>query len=191
MTSAKGPQPVVLSHTTACPEEEATMERILQEVSAVGRRLEGMDSAISSLAAETKSICLDIVGFQSCVSGLEQRVATVEDHLNPTLDRDQKLLYLRSTLIYLEDRSHVSFFGFLEQTVGKDTQAFLRNALHTLMSLTFDPLLEFQRVHRLGPKRQDGASRSHPIIVGLLRHGQACQFHLAVRSHGPFRTEGI
>ncbi|KAJ1099916.1 hypothetical protein NDU88_005009 [Pleurodeles waltl] len=57
-----------------------------------------MDSAITSLTAETKSMHLDRAGFQSWVTGLEQRVATMEDHINTTQDRDQELLYLRTAL---------------------------------------------------------------------------------------------
>ncbi|KAJ1112143.1 hypothetical protein NDU88_000411 [Pleurodeles waltl] len=41
----------------------ATMDHILQEISAVGQKLEGMDSALASLTVETKSIPLDIAGF--------------------------------------------------------------------------------------------------------------------------------
>ncbi|KAJ1207909.1 hypothetical protein NDU88_003299 [Pleurodeles waltl] len=56
----------------------ATMDRILQEISAVSRKLEGMDSAMLVLTAEIRSMRLDIAGFQSQISGLDQRVATVE-----------------------------------------------------------------------------------------------------------------
>ncbi|KAJ1163890.1 hypothetical protein NDU88_004342 [Pleurodeles waltl] len=114
-----------------------------------------MDSAISSLITETKSIRLNIAGFETRVSGLEQQKATVDDHLNITLDRNKELLYLSSKLIDLEDRScrdNVSLFGFPEQVEGTDIQTFLRTTLPTLMGLTFDPALEFQRTHRLSPK---------------------------------------
>ncbi|KAJ1099197.1 hypothetical protein NDU88_004301 [Pleurodeles waltl] len=67
----------------------ATMDRILQEISAVGHRLEGMDNAMTLLTAEMKSMSLDIAGFQSRVMGLEQRVLTVETHITSSLDRDQ------------------------------------------------------------------------------------------------------
>ncbi|KAJ1157581.1 hypothetical protein NDU88_010287 [Pleurodeles waltl] len=80
-----------------------------------------MDFAISSLATDKKSIRLDIAGFQPRVSGLEQRVATVEDHLNTTPDCDQELWYLHIKLIDLEDRSrrdNVRFFTFPEQIEG-------------------------------------------------------------------------
>ncbi|KAJ1107567.1 hypothetical protein NDU88_004957 [Pleurodeles waltl] len=100
------------------------MELILQGVMAVGRWLEGMDSAIYSLTVETKSMHLEIASFQSRVSGLEQRVTTMEDYLNTGQDRDQDLLYLRSTVVDLEDRSrrdNVRLFGFLEQIEGTDT----------------------------------------------------------------------
>ncbi|KAJ1155177.1 hypothetical protein NDU88_007912 [Pleurodeles waltl] len=56
----------------ADPVQGATMECILQEISAMGRRLEGMDNAMASLTAETKSMHMDIAGFQSRVLGLEQ-----------------------------------------------------------------------------------------------------------------------
>ncbi|KAJ1191675.1 hypothetical protein NDU88_000991 [Pleurodeles waltl] len=59
-----------------------------------------------------------------------------------------------------------------------------------MTSLTFDPPLEFQRAHRLGPKSPDGASRPHPIIACFLRHGQARQLLQAARTHCPFRMEG-
>ncbi|KAJ1204508.1 hypothetical protein NDU88_008285 [Pleurodeles waltl] len=101
-----------LPHTTASPAQEATVGRILQEITAVGNRLEGMDSAIPLLAAEMKSIRLDIAGFQIRVSGLEQQEATMENHLNTTPDRDQELLYLCSKLIDLEDWSHRDNFVF-------------------------------------------------------------------------------
>ncbi|KAJ1192819.1 hypothetical protein NDU88_002125 [Pleurodeles waltl] len=65
-----------------------------------------------------------------------------------------------------------------------------RAVLPKLTDLTFDPPLEFQRLHRLGPKRQDGTSRHRPIITGLLRHGQARQLLLVARAHGPFSAEG-
>ncbi|KAJ1145840.1 hypothetical protein NDU88_012123 [Pleurodeles waltl] len=77
------------------------MDRILQEITVLGHRLEGTDFSICTLAAETKSIHLDIVHFQARVMGLEQRMTTMEDHLNTTPDRDQEILYLRSKLIDL------------------------------------------------------------------------------------------
>ncbi|KAJ1211360.1 hypothetical protein NDU88_006720 [Pleurodeles waltl] len=65
-----------------------TMDRILQEISAVGCKLEGMDSAMASLMAETKSMCLDIAGFRSQFTGLDQRVTSVETHIGSWVDRD-------------------------------------------------------------------------------------------------------
>ncbi|KAJ1111232.1 hypothetical protein NDU88_008568 [Pleurodeles waltl] len=120
----------------------ATMDRILQEISAVGRKLEGMDSALASLTAETKSMCLDMAGFQSQVTGLEQRVTLVETHVASWVDRNQELLYLQSKLIDLEDRSrrdNVCFLGFLEIIEGADIHSYLRETLPKLTVLTFDP----------------------------------------------------
>ncbi|KAJ1097858.1 hypothetical protein NDU88_002974 [Pleurodeles waltl] len=82
-----------------------------------------MDNAMASLTGETKSMRLDIAGFQSQVLGLEQHVSTVETHITSFTDRDQELLYLRSKLIDLEYRSHrdnVHFIEFPETIEGAD-----------------------------------------------------------------------
>ncbi|KAJ1097888.1 hypothetical protein NDU88_003004 [Pleurodeles waltl] len=94
-----------------------TMDCILQEISAVGRTLEGMDSAMVALTLETRSMRLDIAGFQSQISGLDQRVAIVETQVASWTERDQELLHLHSKLTDLEDRSrrnNVRLLGFPE-----------------------------------------------------------------------------
>ncbi|KAJ1172049.1 hypothetical protein NDU88_003901 [Pleurodeles waltl] len=126
----------------ADPAQGATMDHILQEISEVGRRLEGMDNGMASLTAETKSMWLDIAGFQSQVLGLEQQVSTVETHITSLTDWDQELLYLRSKLINLEDRScrdNFHFLGFPETIEGADIHSYLRETLPKLTGLTFDP----------------------------------------------------
>ncbi|KAJ1158356.1 hypothetical protein NDU88_011047 [Pleurodeles waltl] len=117
----------------------------------------------------------------------------MEDYINTVRDRDQKLLYLRSKLIDLEDmscRDNIRFFGCPERTEGSDIHSFLKDALPKLTDLAFNLPLDFQRTHRLGPKRQDEALRPSPIIACLLRHGQDHQLLLAGRAHGPFWAEG-
>ncbi|KAJ1161692.1 hypothetical protein NDU88_002174 [Pleurodeles waltl] len=140
----------------------ATMDRILQEISPVSRKLEGMDGAMVSLTAETRSIRLDIAGFQSQVTGLDQQVTTVETQIASWTDRDQELLHLRSKLIDLEDRSrrnNVRLLWFPEGIEGADIYSYLQETLPKLTGITFDPPLEFQKAHKLGPKRRDGNSR--------------------------------
>ncbi|KAJ1091422.1 hypothetical protein NDU88_004548 [Pleurodeles waltl] len=134
----------------------ASMDRILQEISAVGRKLEGMDSAM------TRSMRLEIAGFQSQISGLDQRVATVETQVASWTDNGQELMHLRSKLTDLEDRSrmnNIRLMGLPEGTEGTDLTSFLRDTLPKLTDITFDPPLEFERVYRLSPKRQDGNGR--------------------------------
>ncbi|KAJ1126570.1 hypothetical protein NDU88_004977 [Pleurodeles waltl] len=133
---------------------------------------------------------LEIVGFQSQVSGLDQRVTILEAHVASWTDRDQELLHLRSKLTDLEDRSrrnNIRLLGFPEGTEGTNTLSYLQDMLPKLTDITFDPPLEFERVHRLCPKRQDGKGRPRPIIACLLRHGQACQLLQAARAQGPLR----
>ncbi|KAJ1215616.1 hypothetical protein NDU88_003224 [Pleurodeles waltl] len=101
-----------------------------------------MDNAITSLTA----MSLDIAGFQSQVAGLEQRVMTMEGHITTFQDRDQELLYVRSKLLDLEDRSRrnkVRFFRFPENIEGADAQSFLREVIPRLTDLAFNPPFEF------------------------------------------------
>ncbi|KAJ1201805.1 hypothetical protein NDU88_005611 [Pleurodeles waltl] len=193
--------PIVGSHLPSTPaqppamsdkEQPMTMDRILQEITAVGSRIEGMDASIFSLTLEIKSMRSDIAGFQSRVAGLEHRMGTLEAHMTTVQDRDQDLLYLRSKITDLEDssqRDNFCLFGFPENDAGSDVQAFLCSLLPKLTSLTFDPPLEFQRAHRVGPKHPDGASRPHPIIACLLHHAQTRQLLQVARNHGPFRMK--
>ncbi|KAJ1164971.1 hypothetical protein NDU88_005401 [Pleurodeles waltl] len=167
-----------------------SMDRILQEISAVGHKLEGMDNAMVALTAETRSMRLEIAGFQSQISGLDNRVAAVETQVASWTDRDQELLHLRNKLTDLEDRSrrnNIRLLGFPEGIEGADILSYLWDMLPKLADTTFDPPLEFQRAHRLGLKRQDRKDRPRPIIACLLRHGQARQLLQTARTQGPLR----
>ncbi|KAJ1119372.1 hypothetical protein NDU88_007558 [Pleurodeles waltl] len=166
----------------------ASMDRILQEISAVDCKLEGMDNAMVALTAETRSMGLEIVGFQSQISGLGHRVTTMETQVASWTERDQELLHLRSRLTDLEDRSrrnNIRLLGFPEGIEGADILSYLRDTHPKLTDITFDPTLEFQRAHRLGLKRQDGKGRPRPIIACMLRHGQARQLLQTARTQGP------
>ncbi|KAJ1175103.1 hypothetical protein NDU88_000394 [Pleurodeles waltl] len=55
--------PLIPPSSMAETTQGATMDRILQEISVVGRKLEGMDSAMASLTVETTSMRLDNVAF--------------------------------------------------------------------------------------------------------------------------------
>ncbi|KAJ1137943.1 hypothetical protein NDU88_004337 [Pleurodeles waltl] len=149
-------QPSTTYQEMANPVQKPSMDRILQEISAVGHRLEGMDNVMVSMAAETKSICTEIASFQTRVLGLEQRVSKVEAYSSSFQDRDQELLFLGCKLTDLEDRSrrdNVRFIGFPENIEGEDLHRFLRDTLLRLTDTVFEPPLEFQRAHRLGPQR--------------------------------------
>ncbi|KAJ1202679.1 hypothetical protein NDU88_006476 [Pleurodeles waltl] len=172
----------------------ASMDRILQEISAVGRKLEGMDNAMVVLTAETRSMRLEIAGFQSQISRLDQRMTTVEAQAASWTNRDQELLHLHNRLTDLEDRSrrnNIRLLGIPEGTEGADIPSYLRDMLPKLTDTTFDPPLEFQRAHRLSPKRQDGKGRPRPIIACMLRHGQARQLLQTARTQGPLRLDTL
>ncbi|KAJ1177479.1 hypothetical protein NDU88_002734 [Pleurodeles waltl] len=149
-----------------------------------------MDNAMVALMAETRSMHLEIAGFQSQISGLDQRVMTVEAQADSWPIKDQELLHLHSRLTDLEDRSrrnNIRFLGIPEGMEGADIPSYLRDMLPKLTNITFDPPLEFQRAHRLGPKRQDGKGCPNPIIACMLRQGQARQLLQTARTQGPLR----
>ncbi|KAJ1184459.1 hypothetical protein NDU88_001265 [Pleurodeles waltl] len=97
------------------------MERILQEITVVGRRLEDMGTKILDLAAESRSIHNDIASFQERVTNIDHRLSLVEDKLNSSPNSDHELQYLRDKITDLEDLGHrdnVRFFGILEWAEG-------------------------------------------------------------------------
>ncbi|KAJ1090019.1 hypothetical protein NDU88_003159 [Pleurodeles waltl] len=82
--------------------------------------------------ARPRSRSLERTFWESRVTTLEQRVTTVETQAVLAADRDLELLYLRSKVIDLEDRSrraNVRILGFLEEREGADVQSFLKNTL--------------------------------------------------------------
>ncbi|KAJ1217380.1 hypothetical protein NDU88_004974 [Pleurodeles waltl] len=171
-------------------EQPTTMERILHEITDVGRRIEGIDASISSLTLETKSMRSDISNFQARVTGLEHHMESLETQIATSQDRDQDLLYLKSKLTDLEDRSrrdNSRLLGIPENEEGTDIQAFLSSTLSKLTSLDFGPPLELQRAHRVGPKRSDPSLRPRPFIACLLRYNQTRQILQAARNHRPFQ----
>ncbi|KAJ1180698.1 hypothetical protein NDU88_005915 [Pleurodeles waltl] len=191
-TNPQTSSPPTESTTMAEKSHSTTMDRILQEITTVSRRIEGMDASITSLTLETKSMRAEIAGFQSRVTGLEQRMGLVDVQTTMSQDRDQDLLYLRSKLTDMEDRSrrdNIRLHGIPENEEGVDVQSFLRSIFPKLTSLDFDPLIEFQRAHRVGPKRPGNSSRPQPIIACLLRHNQTCQILQVARKHGPFQLD--
>ncbi|KAJ1110622.1 hypothetical protein NDU88_007971 [Pleurodeles waltl] len=122
---------------------DTAMERILQEISAVGHRL---DSKITDLSADFKSIRADIAGFQDKVTELDHRLTTVESNIVTLPDIDSELQFLQHKLADLEDRSrrdNVLFFGLPEKEEGVDLRTFLKYCLPPLTGLTFSPILEF------------------------------------------------
>ncbi|KAJ1199700.1 hypothetical protein NDU88_003533 [Pleurodeles waltl] len=80
--------------------------------------------------------------------------------------------------------------GFPEANEGEDMHSFLRETLPKLTGITFDPPLEFQRTHRLSPKRPEATIRPRQIIACLLRHTQAWQLLQRARTHKPCQMDG-
>ncbi|KAJ1092170.1 hypothetical protein NDU88_005282 [Pleurodeles waltl] len=88
-------------------------------------------------------------------------MGSLETHAAGSQDRDQDLLYLRSKLTDMEDRSrrdNIRLHGIPENEEGIDIQAFLGSTLPKLISMDFDLPLEFQWAHRVGPKRSNKSS---------------------------------
>ncbi|KAJ1193761.1 hypothetical protein NDU88_003057 [Pleurodeles waltl] len=181
---------------TASPADPGTIvatDRILQEITAVGRRLEAMALKISDLSVASTSIRADIASFRETVTDLDQRLTIVEDHVTVLQDQDAELLLLRAKVIDLEDRSHrdnVRFFGIPEHKESSNITTFLKNLLPELTGLDFSPPLEFQRAHRIGPMHKATSGRPRPILACFLHHNQARQVISIARSRGPYSLEG-
>ncbi|KAJ1089768.1 hypothetical protein NDU88_002913 [Pleurodeles waltl] len=86
------------------PPLEAT-DRILQEITSVGRRLEVMDLKITDLTMASSSIRAHIAGFRETVTNLDHCLSTVEDQVAAIPDQEEELRSLRAKLTDLEDRS--------------------------------------------------------------------------------------
>ncbi|KAJ1143458.1 hypothetical protein NDU88_009767 [Pleurodeles waltl] len=168
-------------------------DRILQEIAAVGRRLEAMDLKITDLTLPSSSIRCDIAGFQETANDLDQRLTAVEGQVAALPDQEAELWFLRAKVTNLEDRSHrdnVRFFGILEHKEESDIKTFLKTLLSDLTGMEFSPPLEFQRVQRIGPLHRATSDKPRPIIACFLRHEQACQIISVAKTQSPFSLEG-
>ncbi|KAJ1171404.1 hypothetical protein NDU88_003266 [Pleurodeles waltl] len=99
---------------TADPHPVDATARILQEITAVGRRLEAMDSNISNLSVASTSIRADIASFEVTVTDLNHRLTNVENHIADLLAQNEEIRSLQLKITDLEDRSrrdNVRFFG--------------------------------------------------------------------------------
>ncbi|KAJ1209426.1 hypothetical protein NDU88_004804 [Pleurodeles waltl] len=145
--------------TTQTPKTDVSIERILQEV-------------------ESRSIRTDNDSFQDKVTNMDRHLSLMEDKLNSSPNRDQKLKYVRDKLTGLEDwglRDNVRFFGFPEWVEGTEVKAFLINNIPAITGLAFSPPLELQRARRLRPMWKDQEGRPLPIIACFLCHDQVQQ----------------
>ncbi|KAJ1123827.1 hypothetical protein NDU88_002294 [Pleurodeles waltl] len=175
--------------------QQTTMDCILQEISGMGRRLEEMDNTMASLTAETKSMRLDMADFQSRVTGLEQRIATVETHITSSRNMDQELLYLYlcSKLIDLEEwssRDNVRFLRFPKNVEDTDIHTYLRETLPKLTALIFDLPPGVSKSAQTRPQAMRHSQLPGPIIACLLRHTQTHQLLQMARTHGSFWMDG-
>ncbi|KAJ1115684.1 hypothetical protein NDU88_003906 [Pleurodeles waltl] len=104
---AAPPYPVT---STADPHKVDATDRILQEITAVGRRLDAMDLKISDLSAASTSILADIACFQEMVTDLDQRLTTIEDHIATLPELDAELRSVRAKITDLEVEGQCPFF---------------------------------------------------------------------------------
>ncbi|KAJ1118121.1 hypothetical protein NDU88_006316 [Pleurodeles waltl] len=174
-----------------------TADRILQEITAVGRRLEAMDSKVSDLTVASTSMfapfcvkkrrkCGAKKSINTGLNDLDRRLTTLEDHVMSLPEQEVELRSLRAKVTDLEDRSrrdNVCFFGIPEHKEGSDIKT-------EVTGLDFSPPLEFQRVHRTGPLHKATSGKPRPIIACFLCHEQARQTNSADKSQGPYTLEG-
>ncbi|KAJ1215231.1 hypothetical protein NDU88_002840 [Pleurodeles waltl] len=71
-----------------CSPSLEAADHILQEIAAVGCRLETMDSRIYELGVASSSIRADIAGFRETVNNLDQRLTIMEDQVAALPDQE-------------------------------------------------------------------------------------------------------
>ncbi|KAJ1150455.1 hypothetical protein NDU88_003246 [Pleurodeles waltl] len=127
---------------------------ILQDIAAVGRHLEAMDSKIIDLSTGSNSMWADIASFQDKVTDLDHPLTDVKGQLAMLPEWYSELQFLCSKLMDLEDRSprdQVCFFLMPDCKEGTYVRVFLRELLSDLTGLVFTLTLEFQEAYRIGP----------------------------------------
>ncbi|KAJ1219199.1 hypothetical protein NDU88_006770 [Pleurodeles waltl] len=157
--------PPCSASSPADPPALEAADRILLEITTVGRRLEEMDYKISDLMVASSSIRDDIAGFRETVHDLDQRLTTMEGQVAALPNHEAELRFLQTKVIDLEDRSrraNVHFFGILVHKEGSDIKTFLKSVLPELTGLEFSLPLEFQRVHRIVPLHK--ATPASPVL---------------------------
>ncbi|KAJ1152769.1 hypothetical protein NDU88_005544 [Pleurodeles waltl] len=193
------PKPLAAQATLPCPTTSLAdartvnaTDRILQEITSVGRRLEAMVLKIADLSAASTSIWADIACFQVTITDLDQHLMTVEDHIAALPEWDTEMQSLRAKITDLEDRSwmdNVLFFGIPEHKEGSDIKVFLKTFFPEPTGLDFSPSFEFQRAHRIGPLHKATSGQPRPIIACFLHQEQARQVISTARSQGPYSLE--
>ncbi|KAJ1155241.1 hypothetical protein NDU88_007976 [Pleurodeles waltl] len=171
---------------------EAT-DHILQEIAAVGCRLETMDARISELTIASSFIRAEIAGFRETVHNLDQCLTSMEEHVAVLPGQEAELRSLRAKVTDMEERNrrdNIHLFGIPEHKEGSDVKTFLKTLLPELTGLKYSPPLEFQRMHRIGPLHRANPDKPRPIIACFLRHKQARQTILAAKSQGSYSLEG-
>ncbi|KAJ1089094.1 hypothetical protein NDU88_002247 [Pleurodeles waltl] len=84
--------------STDAPEDsrpDTAMECVLQEISAVGRCLEAMNSKITDRSADSKSTRVDVAGFQDKVTDLDHCLHTVKSSIAALPDDQAELQFLQ------------------------------------------------------------------------------------------------
>ena len=128
------------------------------EVTQIKADLKNSTREINTLKDSVASLNKDVEENQAKVKGLEEKT---EDELNKL--RLQILEYE----VY-QRRKNLRFYGIHEETRDEDTTAILYNFLETKLGMTNTCDIKFQRVHRVGKRKQGSEPRA--IIARFLRY---------------------
>ena len=150
-------------------EMDKKIESVMANVVSLEKTMTNIQSEVSSLkvradSAETKLKEMD--------TGLQFANAEVEDLKTQSRDNQQSIVSLKERLLYQEvynRRENLRFFGLPESTESttEDLSEVLYRFLERDLDIEGARSIEFQRVHRLGRKKE-GASR--PIIARFPRY---------------------
>ena len=150
-------------------EMDKKIESVMVNVASLEKTMTNIQLEVLSLkvradSAETKLKEMD--------TGLQFANAEVEDLKTQSRNNQQSIVSLKERLLYQEvynRRENLRFFGLPESTEStiEDSSEVLYRFLERDLDIEGARNIEFQRVHRLGRKKE-GASR--PIIARFLRY---------------------
>ena len=165
---AQSPKQTVTAVTPTSPDNTKS------ELASIKELLHGIAADVSSMKTGLEKLQTTVEQLGARVTEAEARISDLEDASNSrgaSLDSAlSNLKKLQDKVTYLEDagrRNNVRVAGIPENTEKRDLSGFMLHILTEKLDIDVEAGFELERVHRVGPKRDDGRSRH--VLARFLR----------------------